>query len=277
MGAFYFSLDTRLAAVLAQSLGLEVFVETGTFEGDTLEAMGSIFPERHSIELSPTLCARARERFEGKVGVHLYQGESPECLAEVRKALGERPALYWLDAHWCAGQDTAGEKSQCPLLQELRQLNPLRENDVVLIDDARLFLCPPPHPHEVSDWPALQEVLEAFLQIRRGHRLMVVDDVMVIYPEKCRALVDDHAHKNGVDLLALKHTASLAEHWEQKHNEAKKSADFLQQEFGALQRYTKGLEAQLSLLHPVMRIAARLCPRKEKPSSHAADSGRHPS
>ena len=50
MGAVHFSIDDRLLARLTELLPLEVFVETGTFEGDTVDAALTYFDELHTIE-----------------------------------------------------------------------------------------------------------------------------------------------------------------------------------------------------------------------------------
>ena len=43
MGAIHFSLDAGLLAFLKEQLPLEVFVETGTFTGDTLRLAAKFF------------------------------------------------------------------------------------------------------------------------------------------------------------------------------------------------------------------------------------------
>ena len=109
--------------------------------------------------------------------------------------------LFWLDAHWCVASDTAGRKSQCPLLMELDSIGSLGKNSVVLIDDARLFLATPPIPHEVSDWPTLNEILEKIQQIGPNHKLIVVNDVIIFFPEVISYNIYEYARVHGVDWL----------------------------------------------------------------------------
>ena len=52
MGAVHFSLDTNLVKAIKSVLSLDVFVETGTFKGDTIENVKDYFTEIHSVELS---------------------------------------------------------------------------------------------------------------------------------------------------------------------------------------------------------------------------------
>ena len=142
MGAVTFSIDSELVRVLRQLLPLKYFVETGTFEGETVEQVRLLFEEIHSVELAEDYHSQAVERFRDIPEVHLYQGDSEAVLKSLHPQLNSEAVLYWLDAHWCVADKTAGYQSQCPLLQELDALKTLNLNSVILIDDARLFLCP---------------------------------------------------------------------------------------------------------------------------------------
>jgi len=66
--------------------------------------------------------------------------------------------LFWLDAHWSGG-DTYGENDECPLMDELKIIFQYRKNYVILIDDARLFMAPPPKPHKIENWPSIKEIV----------------------------------------------------------------------------------------------------------------------
>ena len=83
MGAVHFSIDDRLLARLSELLPLEVFVETGTFEGATVDAALAYFDELHTIELSDELFAQATARFEGSPTVRVHHGASPEVLSKL--------------------------------------------------------------------------------------------------------------------------------------------------------------------------------------------------
>jgi len=179
MGAIHFSIDPALVDLLQNELGIQNFVETGTFEGDTIAKLLPRFDSIHSVELSPEYYRAATERFKGCANVQLHHGDSPEALRKIVSEVGAHPTLFWLDAHWCAANSTAGEKSQCPLLGEIRAIGKLDPKSVILIDDARYFLCAPPAPHDVSDWPALQEVLDALSACgSETHRVAVINDTI---------------------------------------------------------------------------------------------------
>lgn len=209
MGAINFSLDPQLVEFLTGVLPLKLFVETGTFKGDSLRIAQRFFPECHSVELSDALYKEVSEAFCGQPGIHLHHGASPAVLGTMRERLAQTPALFWLDAHWCVADNTAGSDSQSPLLQELDAIGALHPQSVLLIDDARLYLCPPPKPHRLSDWPDFHAIVQRLLAMSRTHRLMICNDVIVFHPQEIERLLAEHAHQHGVDWLILAQAATL--------------------------------------------------------------------
>lgn len=202
MGAVSFSIDIELVRLLKRELSLEVFVETGTFEGEAVARVLPFFAEIHTIELSEKYHAQAEVRFRKEPAVHVYHGDSTRELGSLRPALDHRAVLYWLDAHWCVADDSAGEAAQCPLLGELPAIGTLNERSVVLIDDARLFLSPPPDPHEAPDWPRLQQVVEGLQRLSSRHELMVFNDVILYFPQTLVTRIVEHARARSIDVLA---------------------------------------------------------------------------
>src|SRR5665213_1488604 len=105
MGDIKFSIDTELVAALKGVLPFEVFVETGTFEGDAIRLARPFFDVIHSVELSPEYFEIAKAKFGKEPGIHLYLGDSAKVLGDLRAAFKGKLALFWLDAHWCVAQD----------------------------------------------------------------------------------------------------------------------------------------------------------------------------
>ena len=129
--------------------------------------------------------------------MQILQGNSKDKLREHQSELKDVGALYWLDAHWCVATDTAGELSQCPLLEELQAIGKLNNVSVVLIDDARLFLAPPLAPHEISQWPSFHQIVSCLLSMSREHELMVVNDVIAFYPQYAKSVMTSYAQNCG--------------------------------------------------------------------------------
>lgn len=155
-----------------QTLETEVFIETGTFRGDTLAALvgHSAFQEFHSIELVEEMHVHAVERLLPHPRVHLYVGSSPRLLGTVIDP--KRSTTFWLDAHY-QGYDReeiglgAGE---CPLMAELGVIiaQPWEPLPIILIDDVRMLkpgereVDPTLHklPFDFDQWPTVGQVCE---------------------------------------------------------------------------------------------------------------------
>lgn len=203
MGAVRFSVDPRLLRQLTKLLPLDLFVETGTYHGDSVRAALPFFKELHTIELSDQLFAGAEAAFKDSPAVRVHHGHSADVLEELGPRLKRKKVLYWLDAHWCEA-DAAEESDNCPLLGELKAIGKLGRRDVVLIDDARLFTAPPPPPADPGEWPDINQVLSGLASLaapNAPHELIVIDDVIVFAPREVMPAVRKFARNKGVDWL----------------------------------------------------------------------------
>ncbi|MEK8021478.1 MAG: hypothetical protein VSS75_031765 [Candidatus Parabeggiatoa sp.] len=203
MGAVNFSIDLELVKTLKTELLLEVFVETGTFEGASIKKVQNLFKEIYTVELSQQYFEQVKNLCQDLQHVYVYHGDSPSFLTDLSPKLADKSTLYWLDAHWCVADYTSGETSQCPLLDELIAIHQLNKNSVILIDDARLFLCPPPYPHEISQWPDFNEVMRALKSLSDWHDIMVLNDIIIFYPMSIKKSLTDYAYKHAIDWLSV--------------------------------------------------------------------------
>lgn len=163
----------RVVRQLADSYGLGVFVETGTYLGDMVWAVRHRFREVHSVELDPELWARACRRFSAFPHVHLHHGDSGRVLGEIIEAVRE-PALFWLDGHFSGGITAPGEQPT-PVRAELDQLlSHRRTGDVILIDDARCFT-------GSDGYPSMSEIRERVSR-RDDLSTLVRSDMIQILP-----------------------------------------------------------------------------------------------
>ena len=203
MGAVNFSLEPKLIEHLKQVLPLSIFVETGTFEGETVNKVISLFEEVYTIELSEEYYLKASERFREQNSVKVYHDSSERLLQTLCPSLIDKSVVYWLDAHWCVANSTSGYHSQCPLLQELDAIQAVNAQSVILIDDARLFLCPPPRPHEISHWPDFNTVVKKLFSLSSIHEIMVINDVIIYYPASISSVLKTYAHENSINWLSV--------------------------------------------------------------------------
>lgn len=117
---------------------LDVFVETGTYFGDMTAAVEPFFTSIHTIELDPDLYAMASKRFRSSPKIHLHLGDSGSELPKVLAAI-DRPALFWLDAHWAGDLSSGGD--YVPILAEFEAIarHPSAKDHVIVVDDTFLF------------------------------------------------------------------------------------------------------------------------------------------
>jgi hypothetical protein len=155
----------------AKRFGTPVLVETGTFLGDTVQAMRRRFRTIYSIELSKVLYDDARARFARAQNVKLFQGDSADVLP---REIAE-PTLFWLDGHWSEGITALGDV-ESPLRDELAAVL-ARDNrgDVILIDDARCLT-------GEMGYPAIDEIRAAVRAADPRRRVEVADDIVRIVP-----------------------------------------------------------------------------------------------
>jgi hypothetical protein len=157
----------------SKKFGLEILIETGTLFGDTIAATRRHFSDIYSIELSPELHARAKQRFANDPNVHLLLGDSGEVLKDILAEI-LRPPLFWLDAHYSGGPTVRG-KEDTPIVQELETILALSPDCVALIDDARLF-------DGANSYPTLAE-LKQRVAARAPHLVVEVkDDIIRLHP-----------------------------------------------------------------------------------------------
>lgn len=179
MGVINFGIPQAEAVYLKNKLGLSFAIEGGTFLGGTARFLAAEFDSVYTIEKSDVMYAEAKRNLLGVANVDLLQGDTREHL-EAISAVKDN-CLFWLDSHWSGG-DTYGEGDECPLLEELKVLfaSPM-QNYAILIDDARLFLAPPPKPHDFEAWPGLREL---FNVIPTEFDFIVHDDVIFLTPKR---------------------------------------------------------------------------------------------
>lgn len=176
------NIPAELLVRLKLQLGIRSFVETGTCVGASAEVAALCFEHVWTIELVDRDQRQAHANLDKYPNVTMLRGNSPEILPQVI-AEAPQPILFWLDAHWSGvGPQPAIE---CPLLEELRIIGGLRGMDVVLIDDARMFISSPDPPHDPGKWPNIAEVFRALEHWAQPRWYGVLEgrDVIAVTPQ----------------------------------------------------------------------------------------------
>lgn len=176
MGFVQFGAPTQCVTYLQDAMGLTTFVEGGTYQGGTSRWASERFARVITMENSMEMHTIASQNLQGIGNVSLLLGDSRQHLPNI--AASEDNVLYWLDAHWSGGV-TYGEGDECPLLEELAFIFKADQNCAILVDDARLFLAPPPLPHQRNEWPTLIDICNA---LPTGWDCICHDDVLSVIP-----------------------------------------------------------------------------------------------
>lgn len=166
----------------ARSMPELVFVETGTYLGDTALWASRIASRVVTIELSKYYFERSEQRLSELGNVSCYHGDSGTVLGNLLGLLNG-PLLLWLDGHYSFG-DTGGQGAECPLLSELAALRQYPEAPCIIIDDARYFVSPPPLPHNSEDWPDLGMIFDALRRIDPTYFVVISEDAIVAVPKQ---------------------------------------------------------------------------------------------
>ncbi len=178
MGLINFGVPEEEIEFLKHVMKLDVFVEGGTYKGGTAKSMGEKFRKIFTIEKSDIMFEIAKETLKDTNNITLLKGDTREHLDSI--IANNENILFWLDAHWSGG-DTYGEEDECPLIEELDIIFKYQKNYVILIDDARLFLAPPPYPHNYNNWQSLTDIMKV---IPESWELIEFEDVIYLFPKE---------------------------------------------------------------------------------------------
>lgn len=126
----------------ARYRGIQNFVETGTYDGDTAILASRLFNTVYTVEVFPTLHNGAKQRANllGITNINFLLGDSTKHLSEL-STLVKTGAIYFLDGHYSGdGTGWNGDK-YVPLYEELDAVlsTPNLGPTVFIIDDVRLW------------------------------------------------------------------------------------------------------------------------------------------
>lgn len=148
-----------------------VFVETGTYLGDTVAAVKDMYSSVISIEVDEALYKSACTRFADDKNVKIVRGDCARELPAILAALHE-PAVFWLDGHYSGGITGKGEIED-PILISLNQIAALPPLDhVIFVDDARTF-------DGLEGRPDISDVFNTIKKINSRYIIRVQNDIIV--------------------------------------------------------------------------------------------------
>lgn len=158
----------------SKQYGTPVFVETGTFHGDTVFSCRKYFRQLFSIELDDALYRAAQQRFAKIPAVTILHGDSGAVINTLLNKIDQK-CLFWLDGHYSEGVTAKGELNT-PILAELRSImSHAVKGHVILIDDARCF-------RGEDDYPTIAQVRTLVNDCNPNLKFSVEHDIIRINP-----------------------------------------------------------------------------------------------
>lgn len=137
-----------------------IFVETGTYYGETTFAMEPFFKNLYTIEISPQLYNISKYRYNSsslqRNKINFLLGDSSHELEKLCPLLNNK-TIFFLDGHWSCENAGKGDKD-CPLIEKVTHINNLfKFEGIIIIDDVRLFGKGPKTNDEFVDWNDISE------------------------------------------------------------------------------------------------------------------------
>ncbi|MFZ5553789.1 MAG: hypothetical protein ACOZCO_11795 [Bacteroidota bacterium] len=179
MGLLKMGVPEKLTEIVREKYNIKSFVETGTYYGGTTLWAAQRFEKVFTIENSKAIFDKTESLRKDRKNIEFLFGNSKDHLKNIVPVL-DGPAVFWLDAHWSGGE-TFGVEDECPILEEIDTINASSYSHIILVDDARLFMKPPPKPHKAEQWPDISKVLEHLNQVK-GRYCFIADDVIGAVP-----------------------------------------------------------------------------------------------
>lgn len=203
MGIIRMGPPEDLVLLLRDSDNIKQFIETGTFKGSTAAWASKHFESVITIENSEKYFKISNNFLSKFSNIKVIKGDSRKILPQLLRKNREK-TIFWLDAHFCC--DAFGQSDECPLLEEIAQIVKYSPNSVLLIDDARLFLSPPPKPHNPDQWPNILEIL--LLLENNNHYSIIIEDVIISVPNITKQIlitgVQDYLSKDVKNKFDIK-------------------------------------------------------------------------
>jgi hypothetical protein len=163
-----------------------IWVETGTFLGETTALLAKDSKLVFTIEPERSLFEKAKLRFTGQPNIRVIHGLSENILPTLLPTLGGS-INFWLDGHYSGGLTHQGP-TDCPVREELSSIEKnlsLYDEVTVLIDDVRCFN---PLILEYADYPDINFLVD---WARKNHLVWHIEHDIFIAKSKKQSTHSD--------------------------------------------------------------------------------------
>ena len=148
----------KLATIIRYKAEDSIFIETGTYLGDTTAALEEYFTRTYTIEPDLKLYNLAKNRFKDSQKITCINATSEQSLANLIKNLTGSVTFY-LDGHYSLGNTFLGDQST-PISLEISVISHFLDNFKnvsVIVDDVGAFGS---GNLGSGDWPRRVELVE---------------------------------------------------------------------------------------------------------------------
>lgn len=187
----------HLIKPLLEQYKIPALCETGSAGGASARAAAGLFQKIWTIELIPD-----RVVSDGNFpNITWLTGHSVDHLHRIVEELNrerqeeKRYILFYLDAHYSDPVINTSSYKECYLIEEIEVVANYHDA-LVIIDDARLFMGPPPHPNDARDWPGIQDIFINLRQHFPAHYSTIVDDYIISVPVEMKDVIDSEWRAN---------------------------------------------------------------------------------
>jgi hypothetical protein len=143
----------RQIRALAHRTNSRIFIEAGTFLGNTAMRCSGNFESVITVELDPQLFQQAKAYLALRKNVLCLHGDALKILPSVLEKTHVRDALVFLDGHFSGGVTAHGELAE-PACEEIMVLAKHKDKiNAVVVDDFRCF-------GRDKGWPKRSALLE---------------------------------------------------------------------------------------------------------------------
>jgi hypothetical protein len=186
MGSKHLGVDHDLTLAIKNELGIDTFIESGTWKGGTSLWAAEHFDEVITIEGYPARFYKTWRGFRHSApNIMFLLGDSRTLMPALMTFL-QVPAIFWLDAHYCTSNEQEADAGldKCPIMYELMAINKhkLAYLHPIMIDDVRMF-------GNEGGWPRREVVMSELCQFNR--RVIEFEDVWYALPEGCSVYIPE--------------------------------------------------------------------------------------
>ncbi len=158
----------------------KVFVETGTYKGETIREMADFFDELYTFEIHPELYNYSLSQ-NTSPKINYFFGDSVTLLPKtiMNFNLNDKKCIFFLDAH-ISGYDSGYNPAyQVPLLEEIYIITTKIKSECILcLDDARFFTV----ENNPLDWSHISiDKIKSIIGTPRIDKLFINNDRVWIF------------------------------------------------------------------------------------------------